>query len=141
MFTALGFGHRLLAYLHNVLQLSIFRPCALPLLSPRPHLSARGNTDPPVQDNDAHHHTPTSAAFPILSRLRRQTLLRMYYRRLKDEVTIHTERVEGYSKSLKDDAQREVLEREEEAERARLEEEAKKAQEVKEAKEREDIER
>lgn len=65
----------------------------------------------------------------------------MYYRRLKDEVTIHTERVEGYSKSLKDDAQREVLEREEEAERARLEEEAKKAQEVKEAKEREDIER
>lgn len=61
--------------------------------------------------------------------------------RLKDEVTIHTERVEGYSKSLKDDAQREVLEREEEAERARLEEEERKAQEIKEAKEREDIER
>lgn len=62
-------------------------------------------------------------------------------RRLKDEDTIYTERVEGYSKSLKDDALREVREKEEEAERARLEEEEKKAQEVREAKEREDVER
>eukprot|EP00904_Undaria_pinnatifida_P001733 jgi/Undpi1/11560/HiC_scaffold_30.g13857.m1 len=61
--------------------------------------------------------------------------------RLRDEINIHTERVEGYSKSLIDDAQREALEKEEEAERARLEEEEKKAQEIKEAKEREDVER
>lgn len=62
-------------------------------------------------------------------------------RRLKDEDTIHTERVEGYSKSLKDDALREIREKEEEAERARLEEEEKRAQEAREAKEREDVER
>lgn len=62
-------------------------------------------------------------------------------RRLEDEVTIHTERIEGYSKSLKDDALREVREAEEEAERARLEAEEKMAQEAREAKEREDAER
>lgn len=62
-------------------------------------------------------------------------------RRLKDEDTIHTERVEGYSKSLKDDALREVREREEEAERARLEEEERLAQEALEAKAREDADR
>lgn len=63
------------------------------------------------------------------------------HRRLKDENTIHTERVEGYSKSLKDDALREVREREEEAERARLEEEERLAQEALEAKAQEDAER
>ncbi|CAN0053059.1 unnamed protein product, partial [Ectocarpus fasciculatus] len=61
--------------------------------------------------------------------------------RLKDEDTIYTERVEGYSKSLKDDALREVREREEEAERARLAEEERLAQEALEAKQREDVER
>lgn len=60
---------------------------------------------------------------------------------MKDEDTIHTERVEGYSKSLKDDALREVREKDEEAERARLEEEQKRAEEAKLAKEQEDIER
>ncbi len=62
-------------------------------------------------------------------------------RRLKDEVTIHTERVEGYSQSLRDDALREVREREEEAERARQEEEQRLAREALEAKEREDAKR
>lgn len=71
----------------------------------------------------------------------RETLAFVKNRRLRDEINIHTERVEGYSKSLIDDAQREALEKEEEAERARLEEEEKKAQEIKEAKEREDVER
>ncbi|CAN0178715.1 unnamed protein product, partial [Hapterophycus canaliculatus] len=61
--------------------------------------------------------------------------------RLKEEDTIYTERVEGYSKSLKDDALREVREREEEAQRARLEEEERMAQEALEAKAREDVER
>lgn len=60
---------------------------------------------------------------------------------MKDEVTIHTERVEGYSKSLKDDALREIREKEEEAQRARLEEEERLAQEALEAKAREDAER
>lgn len=62
-------------------------------------------------------------------------------RRLKDEDTIYTERVEGYSKSLKDDALLEVREREEEAERARLAEEERLVQEALEAKQREDVER
>ena len=85
---------------------------------------------------------PTSAAFLNPARAAEHSWNpRTYYRRLKDEITIHTERVEGYSKSLKDDAQREVLEREEEAERARLEEEERKAQEIRDAKEREDTER
>ncbi|CAM9497580.1 unnamed protein product [Pylaiella littoralis] len=61
--------------------------------------------------------------------------------RLKDENTIYTERVEGYSKSLKDDALREVKEEQEEAQRARLEEEERVAQEALEAKAREDAER
>lgn len=62
-------------------------------------------------------------------------------RRLKEEDTIYTERVEGYSKSLKDDALREEKEREEEAQRARLEEEERLAQEALEAKQRQDVER
>lgn len=62
-------------------------------------------------------------------------------RRLKDEDTIHTERVEGYSQSLKDDALREAREAREEAERARLQEEEREAQAAKEAKEKEDAER
>lgn len=62
-------------------------------------------------------------------------------RRRRDEATIFTERVEGYSQSLKDDALREVREKEEEAQRARIEEEERVVQEAKEAKEREDIER
>lgn len=62
-------------------------------------------------------------------------------RRLKDEETIHTERVEGYSRSLKDDALREVREAEEEAERARLQEEELRMEEARKAKEEEDAER
>lgn len=60
---------------------------------------------------------------------------------MKDENTIHTERVEGYSKSLKDDALREAKEAEEEAERARIEEDERQAQAAVQAMEREDAER
>lgn len=60
---------------------------------------------------------------------------------MKEEDTIYTERVEGYSKSLKDDALREVREREEEAQRICLEEEERMAQEALEAKARDDVER
>lgn len=62
-------------------------------------------------------------------------------RRLKDEDTIYTERVQGYSKSLKDDALREVREAKEAAERARLEEQERAAQAAREEKERQDAER
>lgn len=62
-------------------------------------------------------------------------------RRLKDEETIYTERVEGYSKSLKDDALREVREAKEAAERARIEEQERAAQAAREEKERQDAER
>ncbi|CAB1102447.1 unnamed protein product [Ectocarpus sp. CCAP 1310/34] len=96
-----------------------------------------------------HHCNPPPSASQMVSWMARvlelkKNLLEVELaeqQRLKDEDTIYTERVEGYSKSLKDDALREVREREEEAERARLAEEERLAQEVLEAKQREDVER
>ncbi|CAM9477769.1 unnamed protein product [Ectocarpus sp. 4 AP-2014] len=96
-----------------------------------------------------HHCNPPPSASQMVSWMARvlelkKSLLEVELaeqQRLKDEDTIYTERVEGYSKSLKDDALREVREREEEAERARLAEEERLAQEALEAKQREDVER
>eukprot|EP00752_Nemacystus_decipiens_P010534 g9380.t1 len=96
-----------------------------------------------------HHCNPPPSASQMVSWMTRVLELKRgllevemaEQQRLRDEDTIYTERVEGYSKSLKDDALREVREKEEEAERARLEEEERLAQEALEAKAREDAER
>eukprot|EP00903_Cladosiphon_okamuranus_P020027 g18395.t1 len=96
-----------------------------------------------------HHCNPPPSASQMVSWMTRVLDLKRgllevelaEQQRLKDEDTIHMERVEGYSKSLKDDALREIREKEEEAQRARLEEEERLAQEALEAKARGDADR